>query len=172
MTVCRFFLQNGNCRFGENCRFSHDIGGGEYNQYENGSRNFAYDRNDSKNGNRYNDRNSKDYLNKRYNSNRANDLTQHASQFANQPQRPLFSFTNAVRTEQTNRFNNFSFKNINKQAPTIFHKGNYQLAVPTFEVEDVPEETNFSKEEVIQFEKPDFDLGSIPLKAPSKEFCK
>ena len=154
--ACKFFAEHGNCRFGDNCRFSHDTRGGQTNIHSQNSRNT--------NTQQYNQSSEQNYRNsdnQQYND--SQDRRQHITSG-----RP-YSFTNTP-SSQTKRFENFSFINP-KKPQSVFQRGTFALKIPTLEVEETDVEVELNPEDIEQYEKSSFDVGKIPLTAPSNKFC-
>eukprot|EP00835_Amoeboradix_gromovi_P000184 NODE_6_length_48303_cov_0.387022.p16 type:complete len:229 gc:universal NODE_6_length_48303_cov_0.387022:25251-24565(-) len=168
--VCRNFSETGQCRFGDNCRFSHDV-----NPTQNTNRSQTRD------GNRYNSSN-----NASQNTNRStyrndnhprDDLYNYMPNDYRHEREIPFSFTNQAKpflqtsTPRSTSVQNFSFINPPK-IQSVFQRGTFAINAPSVEVEEVECEVNLTREEILQFENSDFEIGNIPLNAPPPKFCE
>ena len=84
---------------------------------------------------------------------------------------PLSYTTNAK--ERKEKIKNFSFLNPTNTPPlSVFQRGTFEFKADSIEIEEEKQTSNFTDKDIEQFNKTAFDIGHVPLQAPSKEYCK
>ncbi|GIZ03510.1 hypothetical protein CEXT_683601 [Caerostris extrusa] len=106
MTICRYFLQ-GNCRFGDRCRFEHTDPYSSYNEGSHRKNNYDdfYNRSSYESSNRINEVSTYDNRNSyRYASNRRNDYNPRANQFpSNYNQNVDYQYSRRYHSSETHQ---------------------------------------------------------------------